>query len=131
MHSSHFEVLAENGFFGIAIWLGLFGYSIVVLLRVRRRAARDTVPEDERYFLVSSSNALLVSLVAFLVGGSFIALSLNDLTWYTFSFVAALDRLSQAPVLVDSPFADASPDRTAFSPTAGYLADPRSSLASR
>ena len=43
-----------------------------------------------------SANALLVSLVAFIVGGSFIALSLNDLTWYTFALVAALDRLSVA-----------------------------------
>ena len=35
VHSSHFQVLAENGFLGAAIWLGLFGYSLFVLLRVR------------------------------------------------------------------------------------------------
>jgi hypothetical protein len=36
----------------------------------------------------------MVSMVAFLVGGAFISLSLNDLTWLTFALVSALDRLS-------------------------------------
>ncbi len=94
MHSSHFEVLAENGFAGAAVWIGLFAYSIVTLFRIRRRATAMGVPDDEQYFLITSANALLVSIVAFIVGGAFIALSLNDLTWYTFALVAALDRLS-------------------------------------
>ena len=34
-------------------------------------------------------------MVAFIVGGSFIALALNDLTWVTFAILAALDLLSR------------------------------------
>jgi O-antigen ligase len=103
VHSSHFQVLAENGFDGAAIWIGLFGYSIYLLFRIRRRAKTDDIPEDERYFLRTSANALLMSQAAFIVGGSFIALSLNDLTWYTFAMVASLDRLSLSHAVSEAP----------------------------
>jgi probable O-glycosylation ligase (exosortase A-associated) len=96
VHSSHFEVLAENGFAGAVIWIGLFGYAIFALFRIRRRARTDMMSDEDRSFWMASANALLISLVAFIVGGAFIALSLNDLTWYTFALVAALDRLSAA-----------------------------------
>jgi putative inorganic carbon (hco3(-)) transporter len=127
VHSSHFEVLAENGFLGAAIWIGLFAYSFVVLLRVRRRGKAAGMASDDGYFLIAASNALIVSLVAFLVGGAFIALSLNDLTWYTFAFVAALDRLSRrsGQVAGTPGYETVSPDLTKTM----YISDPRSSLA--
>jgi hypothetical protein len=37
----------------------------------------------------------MVSMVGFMVGGSFLALALNDLTWLTFALLAALDRWSR------------------------------------
>ena len=33
-------------------------------------------------------------MTGFLVGGSFLALALNDITWLTFGIVAAADRIS-------------------------------------
>ena len=33
-------------------------------------------------------------MTGFVVGGAFLALALNDLTWLTFAMVAALERLS-------------------------------------
>ena len=39
-----------------------------------------------------------MSMTAFLAGGSFIALGLNDLSWLTFGVVAALDRLTASLV---------------------------------
>ena len=94
VHSSHFQVLAEQGFAGAAVWTGLFGYACLVCLRVRRRALRAARSPDDQHFLFTMANALLTSMVSFLVGGSFLALALNDLTWLTFALVAALDRLS-------------------------------------
>jgi hypothetical protein len=44
----------------------------------------------------SAANALIAAMAAFLVGGSFVAMALNDLTWLTFALVAALDRVSAA-----------------------------------
>jgi putative inorganic carbon (HCO3(-)) transporter len=75
VHSSHIQVLAEIGYPGALAWLGLFGYAVFACFRVRVRA-------------------LLVSMGSFVVGGAFLSLALNDLTWLTFAIVAAVDRLS-------------------------------------
>lgn len=96
VHSSHFQVLAENGFAGAAVWIGLFGYAFVVCFRVRRRARVGSLSPEDTHFLFTMSNALIASMAAFLVGGAFLALALNDLTWLTFGLVAALDRISVA-----------------------------------
>ena len=45
--------------------------------------------------MFTCANALMTSMSGFIVGGSFLALALNDLTWLTFALVAALDRISQ------------------------------------
>lgn len=110
VHSSHFQVLAENGYAGFALWIGMFGYAFFAAFRVRQRSTDARFAPDARRFYFTMANALIVSMTGFLVGGAFIALALNDLTWMTFGLVAALDRLStrsleQAatePVRVDS-----------------------------
>lgn len=95
VHSSHFEVLAELGFFGAIVWTCLFTYAFVAALRVRRFGRRfQGLSPGEASFYVTTANALIVSMAAFVVGGAFVALALNDLTWYTFAVVAALDRLA-------------------------------------
>jgi len=94
VHSSHFQVLAETGFAGMAIWTGLFGYAFFACLRIRSRSRHSCFTEADRHFYFTMANALIVSMMGFLVGGAFIALALNDLTWLTFALVAALDRLS-------------------------------------
>ena len=45
-------------------------------------------------FLTTAANGLMTSMAGFIVGGSFISLAYNDLTWLTFALVAALDRIS-------------------------------------
>ena len=95
VHSSHFQVLAETGFPGVAIYLGLFGYAMLTALRVRARSRSPSLAPTLGRFFFTSATALIVSMVAFLVGGAFISLALNDLTWLTFALVAALDRLSR------------------------------------
>ena len=50
--------------------------------------------KEESRFLFTMANAMIASITAFLVGGSFIALALNDLTWLHFVLVVVLDRLS-------------------------------------
>jgi hypothetical protein len=46
-------------------------------------------------------------MIGFVVGGAFLALALNDLTWLTFAMVAAVDRLSlkmcEEPVMQPAP----------------------------
>jgi probable O-glycosylation ligase (exosortase A-associated) len=96
VHSSHFEVLAETGWLGAAVWVGLLTTAFGLALRVRRRSALPTLSEPDARFLRTSATALMASMAAFVVGGAFIALALNEVTWFTFAMVAALDRLSSA-----------------------------------
>jgi probable O-glycosylation ligase (exosortase A-associated) len=98
VHNSHFQVLAELGFPGAVIWGALFIAAFSMALRVRRRSKRpDLTPEESRFFF-TFSNALIVSMVGFLIGGSFVASALNDVTWLTFAMVASLDRLARQAV---------------------------------
>jgi probable O-glycosylation ligase (exosortase A-associated) len=94
VHSSHVQVLAELGYLGEAIWIGLFAFAFFVCFRVRARSRLEHLDAGAAYFLFTTANGLIVSMAAFLVGGTFLSLSLNDLTWLTFGMVAALDRMS-------------------------------------
>lgn len=97
VHSSHFQVLAEIGFLGALIWILLFCYAFYLCLRLRRFGRKETrLTHEESTFFVTTANSLIVSMVTFLVGGAFIALALNDLTWYSFALIAAIDRLAKA-----------------------------------
>ncbi len=95
VHSVYYQVLAELGFPGAAVWAFLLLYSVYVCWRVRARAWSPDLSKESREFVFTCSNALLVSTAGFMVGGSFLTLALNDLTWLTFALVAALDRWSR------------------------------------
>jgi O-antigen ligase len=94
VHSSHFQVLAELGFLGTCVWVSMFAYALWIGIRVRGRSRTPGLSPTEARFMYTVGSALIVSIVGFVVGGSFISLALNDLTWVTFAMVAALDRIS-------------------------------------
>ena len=94
VHSAHVQVFAEQGFFGALVWAGLFAWALIACLRVRARSFNERLSPQDSKLLFTSANALIVSMTGFLVGGSFLALALNDITWLTFGMVAAVDRLS-------------------------------------
>jgi len=71
----------------------MFALAFKAALRVRRRARGDLSPED-KVFALAASTALMASMAAFLVGGAFVAMAQNDLTWLVFALVAALDRIT-------------------------------------
>ena len=96
MHSSYFQMLTETGFIGFALWIFLFISSIVLCIRVRSRSATPGLTPRDSDVLWTLATAFMVSLVSFSVGGIFISMALNDLTWLIFAAIAALDRVSQA-----------------------------------
>ena len=95
VHSSHFQALAETGFLGLAAWIGLFVAAFRALFRIRRRGSTEHLSRDDQILFVTAANGLIASMTAFLVGGSFVAMALNDLTWFTFALVASLDLVSR------------------------------------
>jgi putative inorganic carbon (hco3(-)) transporter len=101
VHSAHVQVFAEQGFFGALVWAGLFAWACTACLRIRARSFNERLSPADSRMLFTTANALLTSMVGFLVGGSFLALALNDVTWLTFGMVAAVDRLSVS--LCDAP----------------------------
>ena len=94
IHSAHLQVLAELGFFAAFLWVGMFAYAYFACMRVRARAADERLRPQVRRFLVTTANGLMASMAGFLIGGAFLSLAYNELTWLTFAMVAALDRLS-------------------------------------
>jgi putative inorganic carbon (hco3(-)) transporter len=98
VHSSHFQVLAEEGYPGAVVWLALFAFAFRTAFKVRARSRAPTLDPADQRFLFTMSNALIVSMGGFFVGGAFVAAALNDLTWLTFALVAAVDRLSLSMV---------------------------------
>jgi len=106
VHNSHLQVLAETGFFGLFVYLSLFAYSLVAVWRIRRGAWGGSVPPESHRFFYTVSNALIASMAAFVVGGAFISLALNDITWLTFALVASLDRLARQQRLPLTPDVD-------------------------
>ena len=94
VHSAHVQVFAEQGFLGALVWFGLFAWASIACLRIRARSFHEHLSAADSKLLFTTANALLTSMTGFLVGGSFLALALNDVTWLTFGMVAAVDRLS-------------------------------------
>jgi putative inorganic carbon (hco3(-)) transporter len=119
VHSAHVQVLAELGWPGAFVWAGMFGYAYFVCLRVRQRSFAEHLSPDVSRFMFTAANALMTSMAGFIIGGSFLALALNDLTWLTFALVAALDRVSQG--WMDAAAPAAAP---AVAPLAGPVAVP-------
>lgn len=97
-HNSHLQVLAENGFLGLAAWIFLFIKSCSICLQIRRQAPLILENPQNVSFYTNMSVALLVSMIGFLVGGTFVSIALNDLTWFTFALVTALDRLFKVKI---------------------------------
>lgn len=116
VHSSHFQVLAELGFGGLAIWIVLFGVATFTVLATRSRYKDPALPGDDQRFYFTMSNALAASMAGFLVGGAFIALALNDLTWLVFGLVTALHRLPQMEAATRAREAAALPRSATFRP---------------
>jgi O-antigen ligase len=94
VHNSHLEVLAEMGYAGFVLWIILFVYAMWICTRIRFSASRHPgLSDEDRKYYLAMSTAFAASMLAFIVGGAFIASANNELTWLTFAMVAALDRI--------------------------------------
>jgi len=116
VHNSHLQILTETGWLGAGCWIALFGLAFLETFRSKRLAS-NMEPDDAR-LTVTVANALIASMCGFLVGGTFVSMAHNELTWLTFALVASLDRLSRG-VMQTSHSAGGEPaGAPAFSP--GY-----------
>jgi putative inorganic carbon (HCO3(-)) transporter len=87
-HNTWFQVLAETGYTGLCFYLLLFVASWWTLWRVRRRARRHGVE-----WASNGAKCLGASLLAFMVGGTFLNRAHFDLIYHVMALCACLDRI--------------------------------------
>jgi len=77
-HSIYFSVLADHGWIGLIMYLGIYASAWLQITFVAARAKRH----PELRWMEDLGRMLKVSLVAYLVGGAFLSLSYFDLPWH-------------------------------------------------
>jgi O-antigen ligase len=89
-HNIYFCVLADHGFPGLFLYLGLIGSTYLSLLRLKW--ALRNKPEAE--WLVNYCKMIQVSLTAFAIGGNFLPLSYWDYFYHLIGFAILLNAIA-------------------------------------
>jgi probable O-glycosylation ligase (exosortase A-associated) len=98
-HSIYFQVLEEQGFVGLALYLVLVASCWASLLALRRRANRS--PSSQ--WIVPYTHMIEVSLFGFLVSGAFLGLANFDLFYQLVAMVIILKMLYRSDAAVTAP----------------------------
>ena len=92
-HSIYFELLGEQGYTGLAIYL-LF--SVSTLIGLARFAKGHGLREDQLW-MRPFSKCMFAGLVTLLVGGAFIGIAYQPVCFATFGFYLCLHQAKNAP----------------------------------
>ncbi len=99
-HSSYFEMLGEQGYPGLGLWLLLHIMGVVQMERIRRRFGKDPAPE--RAWISPLADALQQSQIVYLVGGSFVGIAFQPFCYMLVGLQCGLSayvgRLDEAAV---------------------------------
>ena len=93
-HSIYFQVLAEHGFPGLALYVGL----IVATLLGLASASRKTRQDPRRRELHDAAQLVSVSLIGFAVSGSFLSMSYFDLFFHLVAIATVIRTLVDQPL---------------------------------
>lgn len=86
-HSIYFEVLGEQGYPGLAMFLLLAASTFFKLRRVARQARAD----PELAWVVALADALQSGLAVFLSSGAFVGIAFQPMFWYFIAMSISLD----------------------------------------
>ena len=92
VHSAWFGVLGDLGYLGLLLFVAIFVSSLVTCRRIRLAARRGELPGPLGPYAI----ALESSLVAFMVGGSFVSFQYCEMLWHFFALSIALERVAVA-----------------------------------
>lgn len=90
-HSSWFGVLADLGVPGLVLFLGNWFLAVLGCWTV----ARHTRTDPDRRDLNLIANALMTSLIAYAVAGSFLSFQYNEMIWHFFALATATVLIEQ------------------------------------
>jgi probable O-glycosylation ligase (exosortase A-associated) len=88
-HSIYFEVLGEQGWIGLGIFLSIFAVFFLSMMRVRYRARR----REDLAWMGGLASALMQSTLIFMTGGVFSAIAHQPLQYYLIMFAVSLSAL--------------------------------------
>ena len=105
-HSIYFQVLGEQGYIGLAIFLTLF----FVAWRTGKRVIRHCHDKPELAWAEMLARMCQVSIIGYMTAGAFLTLAYYDLIYYVITILITLEKvLIRAPQKDDTP-----PLRVAF-----------------
>jgi putative inorganic carbon (HCO3(-)) transporter len=112
-HSLYFEVLSEQGFPGLALYLAMLIATLLTLRRLRKRWRKD----PEHGYISHYAEMTQLSLYPFMVAGAFIGVAYFDLFFFMVATTAVLRGLASqaetatAPAAVPAQAPSAAPIR--------------------
>jgi len=89
VHSSYFQMLGEHGFIGLGIYLSLLGMTLTSLIALKRQLRRN--PEIQ--WAQNYPDMLQVSLLAYMVSGTFLGRAYFDLLYQNIAIVVIVKNL--------------------------------------
>ncbi|HEY0327314.1 MAG TPA: putative O-glycosylation ligase, exosortase A system-associated [Allosphingosinicella sp.] len=87
-HSAYFEMLGEQGFPGLVLWLIIHTIGLIRMERLRRRYREN----DERPWIAPLSTALQNFQLTYLVGALFVGIAFQPFVWMILGVQVAFDR---------------------------------------
>jgi probable O-glycosylation ligase (exosortase A-associated) len=77
-HSAYFEMLGEQGYIGLILWLTIHGIGVLRMEWLRRHYRGDDVPDDEQW-VAPLATALQQAHLVYLVGALFVGIAFQPL----------------------------------------------------
>ena len=88
-HSIYFEILGEQGFVGLGLFLSLGAITLLTARRVARQARRH----KQLAWAGDLASLVQVSLIGYAVGGAFLGLAYFDLYYHLIAIVVVLQAI--------------------------------------
>jgi probable O-glycosylation ligase (exosortase A-associated) len=100
VHSAWFGVLADMGYPGLVLMAAIIVNALHSAWRIRRKTRGDPALRDLRAY----ATAMQMTLVAYIVGNTFLSGQYNEMFWHFVGFGVALERVyGEAVVLAAAP----------------------------
>jgi probable O-glycosylation ligase (exosortase A-associated) len=93
IHSQYFQIAADNGMVGLALYLAVLGAGWISLRRARLRVSQQTDPESRRIEAIASG--VQCSLALYCFGSAFLSLEVFELPYLLLLLAAQLDAVTR------------------------------------
>jgi putative inorganic carbon (hco3(-)) transporter len=90
VHSAWFGILSELGYTGLLLFIAIILTSVLACRRVRKWSKQRRIPEE----MGAYATGLESSLIAFLVGGTFVSFHYCEMLWHVFALTMALESVA-------------------------------------